>query len=68
MKNRKEYEKRLKAFNKACGASYISQVNFVILRKTTKGIKIGFSLGKPYEIAKLRADVEKAGKPYYCNF
>ena len=63
-----DYDQKVADFNQASGASYISEVHFLRFRKTTKGIKVSFSLGKNHEINQLRDDVAKAGSPYYCKF
>lgn len=68
MKNRKEYEKRVHDFNLSAGSNYIASINFLTFRKTKKGMKVSFTLGKPHEIEHLRCDVQRAGKPYYCKF
>ena len=64
----RNYRNRVEAFNQASGSSYLVAVHFLRIRKTSRGIKIGFSLGKPEEINCLRSNVAKAGAPYYCNF
>ena len=63
-----DYEDKVEDFNKAANASYICRVKFLKIRKTSKGLKVGFTCGKPHEIAQLRMDVKAAGRPYYCNF
>ena len=63
-----DYEQRVSDFNQASNSSYIADIHFLRFRKTTKGMKVDYSLGKNHEINKLRQDVEKAGHPYYCTF
>lgn len=64
----KNYEQQVEDFNKAANTSYIASIRFLKFRKTSKGIKVGFTLGKPNEINNLRRDVANAGNPYYATF
>jgi len=59
------YKKRVADFNAAANSTYIDYINFLTFRKTKKGIKVGYTLGKPQEITTLCVDVQRAGSPYY---
>jgi len=63
-----QYKQMVKDFNEKSNSDYLSEINFLKFRKTKKGIKVSFSLGKPYEIEQLKQNIIKAGKPYYGDF
>ena len=66
---KKTYAEWLNDFNEACGEKYIESVHFPTFRRTKKGILVGYTCGKQYEINELRRDVAKASsKGYYCKF
>lgn len=59
------YARRVAKFNMRSGSRFSADVHFLKFRVTRRGILVGFTLGKPYEIAMLRHAVERAGAPYY---
>lgn len=62
---KESYEQKVSSFNHASGAKYLPEVHFLTFRRTRKGIKVGYTLGRSHEIAELRAYVNLAGEPYY---
>lgn len=61
----KNYDDKVAEFNKASGASYDPQVHFITFKNTSKGILVGFTVGKYNEVRELYKNIEKAGAPYY---
>lgn len=67
-KRMSSYEKKVMQFNIYSGMHYSCGVRFLTFRCTKNGILVGYTCGKPEEIAALRDAVGKAGEPYYCKF
>ena len=61
------YVKAIDDFNEKSGAAHMAWQKFITFRKTSRGICVGFTAGKPNEIAELNRNVKKAGSPYYCK-
>ena len=68
---KKTYEQMVDDFNKAVtnGTHYMAETHFLTFRRTKKGIKVGYTCGKPQEISELWRNVKNAAdKGYYCTF
>lgn len=61
------YPEQVQRFNKAAGSHFAPGVRFLTLRRTCRGILVGWTIGKPEEIRELRRAVAMAGAPYYCK-
>ena len=61
------YPEQVQHFNAASGTHYAPGVRFLKFRRTSRGVLVGWTAGRPEEVRQLRADVERAGEPYYCK-
>lgn len=61
------YPEQVQRFNAASGRRYSVGLHFLTFRRTSRGILVGWTIGKPEEIRELRRAVAMAGEPYYCK-